>query len=150
MPETLIKRLVTEDLALNKTVLAKLAAMGIVSKKSLSRVALNTIGQYKKRFSQELADGATRKQALRETLADKQNLVNRVENTIVFEVGKEIKDQYEGEFYVWLPSDAQEPDPEHALNYGKKFQIGDGEMPGERWGCRCGMQILVDDSELEL
>lgn len=68
----------------------------------------------------------------------------------MFQVAGEIKDRYEGEFYIWLPSDAEEPDPEHQLNYGKKFQVGEGEMPGDRFGCRCGMEILVPETKLDL
>ena len=53
------------------------------------------------------------------------------------------------EFYRWMPSDAKNPDPEHQLLYGKIFRVGEGDkegnMPGERYGCRCGIEWL--DSE---
>jgi uncharacterized protein YunC (DUF1805 family) len=43
------------------------------------------------------------------------------------------------------------PDSQHQLLYGKKFKVGtgdkEGNMPGERWGCMCGMKILdVDEN----
>ena len=73
-----------------------------------------------------------------------------MQNETVFQIGQEIKAEYEGEFYEWLPSDAEEPDPLHQLNYGQVFRIGDGEQPGDRYGCRCGMNILVPEKKLEL
>jgi hypothetical protein len=76
--------------------------------------------------------------------------VARVQNAVVYEIAQDIKDQYRGEFYEWLPSDAETPDPIHQLNYGKKFQMGKGEMPGDRYGCRCGMNVLVSESTLSL
>ncbi len=77
-------------------------------------------------------------------------MVSRVKSAILNQVSKDIKEKYRGEAYIWLPSTATVPDEKHALNYGGIFQIGKGEMPGERWGCQCGMQILVNDSKLEL
>ena len=47
-----------------------------------------------------------------------------------------------------MPSDAKNPDPEHQLLYGKIFRVGegdkDGNMPGERYGCRCGIEWLSE------
>ena len=68
----------------------------------------------------------------------------------MYQVSQEIKDKYKGDKYEWLPSDAEDPDPEHQLNYGKIFTIGEGEMPNERYGCRCGMRILTEDESLKL
>lgn len=84
----------------------------------------------------------------KEVLGDKKLLVSRVQNAILNEVSKEIKQTYRGEFYEWLPSEAENPDPDHEKNYGKIFQVGVGEMPGERFGCKCGMRILVKEDTL--
>ena len=83
-------------------------------------------------------------------LGDKKLMVARVQNAIVQQVSKEIREAYRGEAYKWLPSDAAEPDPIHQLNYGKVFNVGEGEQPGDRFGCRCGMQILVKETKLAL
>lgn len=149
-PKKTIKDLLTKRLTLNRVVLARLAATGIVSERTLAGVALNVINEYRNRVAYEIDEGLTRDEAVDEAIGDKAALVNRVENAIVYQVSQEIKEKYEGERYQWLPSDAETPDPEHQLNYGKIFIVGDGEMPGERWGCRCGMRILTDDEELEL
>ena len=133
----------SNKLTLNKTALTFVSNVSIVSKEKVSSLTLDVIAIYKNRYKEE-------KISVEESVGDKKLLVNRVQNAIVLQVSKEIRNQYEGEFYIWLPSDAENPDPEHQLNYGKKFQIGVGEMPGERFGCRCGMQILVKEDTLSI
>jgi hypothetical protein len=143
-PESKIKRLVSKgSVSLKKTALSFVDAVDFLDKKAVSRVALKTIRSYKKRIKDEAADKS-------ELLKDPRLLVQRVQNEVVLQITNEIKDSYSGEQYEWLPSDADEPDPEHQLNYGKVFTIGEGEMPGERYGCRCGMNILVKGSRLKL
>lgn len=142
-PEQKIKKLISGRLTLNKAALSFVDDLDFLSKKTVVKTALQTIKSYRKRFEEvpEIRD---------DVLEDKQLLVNRVQNTVIHEIAGEIHDQYHGEYYKWLPSDAIVPDPLHQLKYGKKFQIGKGEMPGERYGCRCGMLILVDETKLEL
>lgn len=142
-PEKQLKKLVGNNVSLKKTALRFVDASEVVSKKSVRKVALKTIKSYKDRIK---LDPSIKE----EILKNPRQLIQRVQNEVVLQVSNEIKTKYRGEFYIWLPSDADEPDPEHQLNYGKKFQIGDGEMPGERYGCRCGMQIITEDSTLEL
>ncbi len=142
-PVKKIEKLISSRLTLNRAVLSTIADAEFLSKKTLERTALKVIKSYKERFKEdpEIKD---------QVLEDKKLLCNRVQNEVLSEVADEIKDQYRGEFYKWLPSDAEEPDPLHQLNYGRKFQIGKGEMPGDRYGCRCGMSILVKENKLEL
>ncbi len=150
LPESKIKGMVSAKLSLNRAALSTLADTGILSKRKLTEVALRVIKQYKERFETEKESGLSVQVAKEEALGDKELLVNRVQNTAVHEVAKDIKQGYRGEYYQWLPSDADEPDPLHQLNYGGKFQIGKGEMPGDRYGCRCGMNILVPGTQLEI
>lgn len=150
-PKFLVKQLVTKDLTLNRTVLSMLARTGFMSKKTLEDVALKVIRQYKSSYKAEIADGASAVEALDEVLNGKRLMVQRVQNAIVSEVSQEIKNSYAGDFFIWLPSTANEPDPLHQLNYGKKFRIRTAlELPGERFGCQCGMKILVPGTELDL
>lgn len=111
---------------------------GALDRKSLDNVALKVIKQYKEKNNLDAID-----------LTDKQ-AIQRIQNNAVYEIAQGIKENYTGEKYEWLPSDAEEPDPEHQLNYGKIFTIGEGEMPGDRYGCKCGMNILVKESRLTL
>lgn len=142
-PEKKIKKLVSSRATLKKTALSFVSEIDFISKKSVADVALKTIKGYKKRIKAD-PDIKT------ELLDDAAQLVQRVQNEVILQISEGIRANYAGESYIWLPSDADEPDPEHQLNYGKTFQIGDGEQPGDRYGCRCGMQILVEASRLEL
>lgn len=149
LPDKAVEKLVTQKLTLNK---AAVRALGtdILSKPTLEKVALKVIKQYNQTYGDFKDAGLSNAAALEETLNDKALMLARVQNAAVYEVSQEIQNKYEGEFYEWLPSDANEPDPEHQLNYGEKFQLGVGEAPGDRYGCRCGMNILVNESQLKL
>lgn len=153
-PESKIKKLVSSRLTLKKTALNFVDAVDFIDKKSVSKIALKTIDSYQKRVANEQVqagfDSSAGKDLEKEILSDPKQLIQRVQNEVVFQVSNAIKENYDGENYEWLPSDAEEPDPEHQLNYGKIFTIGDGEMPGERIGCRCGMRILVKQTKLNL
>jgi len=140
LPDKKVARLVTQRLTLNR---AAVLALGddVLSKKTIEKVATKVIRSYKATFEEK---------TLAETLNDKALLLQRVQNAATHEVSQEIQDKYAGEEYEWLPSDADEADPEHQLNYGKIFKLGEGEAPGDRYGCRCGMNILVRETKLEL
>lgn len=142
-PQRKIKKLIKSNVSLKRTALAFVDSFTFIDKKAVSGVALKTIKSYEDRLASDAIEKS-------EILKDPKLLIQRVQNEVVFQISNEIKGKYNGEFYEWLPSDADEPDPEHQLNYGKVFQIGVGEMPGDRIGCRCGMNILVDQTELKL
>lgn len=149
-PKKKIEKLITQRLTLNRAVLSSLTDSGILSKKTLQDIALRVLKQYRTKRKEEIADGLSKAAATDVAVNDKRLMIQRVQNAAIFEINSEIKRQYRGEFYEWLPSDAAEPDPIHQLNYGQTFQLGKGEAPGDRYGCRCGMEILVDESKLEL
>jgi hypothetical protein len=142
-PRSKVAKLVTSRLTLKKAALSFVSEFDFLDKQAIARVALKAIKSYKTRVKED--------PDLRADLVDDPALlVQRVQNEVVTQIAGEIRDNYAGEFYIWLPSSAEEPDPEHQLNYGQKFQVGDGEQPGDRYGCQCGMEILVDGSTLEL
>ena len=142
-PEKKIKKLMSGNISLKKTALSFVDDIDFISKRDIKSVALNVIKNYQARIK----DDPSIKSDLKE---DPAQLIQRVQNEVCLQVTDGIKENYSGEFYIWLPSDAEEPDPEHQLKYGQKFQIGVGEMPGDRIGCRCGMEILVKDSTLNI
>lgn len=142
-PGKKIEKLLSSRLSLKRAALSFASKIDFLDEDAIARVALKTIKGYKERVKDD-------PDVKEEILDDPAQLIQRVQNEVVTQVAGEIKDKYTGEFYVWLPSDADEPDPEHQLNYGETFQVGVGEMPGDRYGCRCGMEILVDDSTLDL
>lgn len=142
-PESKIKKMMTQRVTLKKSAFKFLDDSDVIAKENVVDVALKVIKSYKERIKED-------RDVKDEITDDPKLLINRVQNEVVLQISNEIKSQYDGEFYIWLPSDAEEPDPEHQANYGEKFQIGVGEMPGERYGCRCGMEILTEDTKLQL
>lgn len=145
-----VERLVTQRLTLNRAAVATLSRTSGLSKTAVERIALRVIKSYRKTYGDERRAGVSITQAIEDALNDKRLMLHRVQNAVVHEITEDIKRQYRGEHYEWLPSDADEPDPLHQLNYGKIFQLGVGEAPGDRYGCRCGMRILVNESQLKL
>lgn len=146
--EKQLERLVTNKLTLNRAALTTIHNATGIPKSRLEKAAIKAIREYRARFKRERAAGLSVKEATAETLAERRLIVTRMQSLIVYEVSQDIKEEYKGERYRWLPSGAQTPDPKHQLNYGKIFIVGRGEMPGDRWGCQCGMEILVDEKEL--
>lgn len=145
-----VENLVTDNLTLNKAAVKTLANMNLLTEAKVTEIAIRVINGYKEKYKNLRSEGEDKSDALANALNDKVNMVREVENAALYAISQEIKLNYRGEFYIWLPSDAETPDPVHQLNYGKKFQIGKGEMPGDRYGCHCGMQILVDETRLDL
>lgn len=148
-PATKIKKLLKKK---GDTISIKKAALGFVddidavSKKSVADIALKTVASYNERIDADpdLADAL---------FDDPKQLIQRVQNEVIFQVHNAIKDSYGGNTGTWLPSTAAEPRPEHQLNYGKTYVIGegiDGVEPGDEYGCQCGVQIDTPDSSLEI
>jgi hypothetical protein len=143
-PKAKLKRILNKDLSLKKAALMFVDGIDFLDRKAVTSTALKVIKNYRKR-AKDLS-----RAEIRELATNPKQLIHQVQNEVVYEIAQEIKGNYPGEKYKWLASDAEEPDPEHQLLYGEIRTIGDGEMPGERPGCRCGMEILVEEKTLEL
>lgn len=146
-PPAKIEKLLKGNVTLKKSALSFVDSVDFLDRKAVARVALNTVKSYKARIKDALGNKSDVKA---EIVEDPKLLIQRVQNEVVSQISSEIRSSYSGEKYEWLPSDAEEPDPEHQLNYGKIFIVGEGEQPGDRIGCRCGMNILVKETELDL
>ncbi len=145
-PKSKIKKAITKNLTLKKAAFNFVDKIDVLDKQIVTEVALKTLKSYKQR----VADDPSLKDELANNPAQ---LVQRVQNLVILEVHDKIKEVYRGERAVWLPSDADEPRPEHQLLYGQEYIIGegiDGVEPGDEYGCRCGVQILTDDTQLKL
>jgi hypothetical protein len=145
-----VKELVKKDLGLKKAALNSIEGVNVLDKKTLQDVALKVLEGYRERVEVLREQGYTKAEAVASFQKDPKLLVQRVQNATSYEISQRIKETYEGEFFIWLPSTAVVPDEEHAKKYGKRFRIGVGEMPGDRYGCQCGMEILVDAKRLKL
>lgn len=157
-PKAKIKRIVSQKMSLKRTILSQIGTEQIpIDNGSLARVARNTLQGYKERIAKETVDEGFEKSAgdalKKELIADPKQLIQRVQNEVVYQVHQGIKDKYSGQRARWLPSDAEDPRPEHQKNYGKVYIIGegiDGVEPGDEYGCKCGVEILTDDTKLDL
>jgi hypothetical protein len=152
-PPAKIKRMISSRMGVKRTALAIVDAaaeteIGLINKKKVLDVAIKTIAGYQQRI-----EAATSSEVRDLILDDPKQLIQRVQNEFVFQAQKKLQEQYKGQRARWLPSSADEPDPEHQKNYGKEYEIGegiDGEEPGDRFGCKCGVEILNQPSiELE-
>lgn len=153
-PEAKIKRMLSRKLDLKRAALSFVDSVPFIDKKAVTKVALKTVRGYQERVAKKQVEAGFEKGAgedlEKDLIKNPRQLIQRVQNEVLWQVKEEIKHQYRGEKYEWLPSDAEEPDPEHQLKYGEIFEIGVGEMPGDREGCKCGMRILVNETELSL
>lgn len=153
-PDAKIKRLVSKRLDFKRAALSFIDDIPFINKKAVADVTLKTLKSYRQRRDKEVAENKAAGQELEDDLQKSpMQLIQRVQNEVIFQVSQEIRSTYGDEWAEWLPSDADEPDPEHQLNYGKTFKISEGingEIPGERIGCKCGMRIFTKDSELKL
>lgn len=146
-----LDNLVTENLTLNRAVLNSLEQTGPLGKKTLQDVGLAVLKDYREKVERlREEDGLTKAEAREEVLENQKLMVNRIQNATVREVSKKVREKYHGEYYTWLKSTAASPDKKHRRKWGKKFQIGKGEAPGEREGCKCGMEIHVKAKQLRL
>lgn len=160
-PPSKIKRMVSSRMGLKRTALSFVdraadSDVGVLDKKAVAEVARKTVRGYQERIAKATVDADFEKSAgaevATEILDDPKQLIQRVQNEFVFQAQKKIQAQYKGQRARWLPSSADEPDPEHQANYGKEYIIGegiDGEEPGDRFGCKCGVEIL-NETSLEL
>lgn len=148
-PRAKIKRMISSRMSVKRTALAIVDAaaeteIGLIDKKKVIDTALKTVAGYQKRIEE-----ATSTEVRDQILDDPKQLIQRVQNEFVFQAQKKLQEQYKGQRARWLPSSADEPDPEHQKNYGKEYIIGegiDGEEPGDRFGCKCGVEILNEAS----
>lgn len=157
-PKSKIKRMVSDRMSLRRTVLANIGTDEIpIDNGSLTKVVRNTISAYKQRIAKAIVENQFERSAGTEEkdaiLADPKQLIQRVQNEIIYQTHQRIQDRYAGQKARWLPSDAEEPRPEHQAHYGKIYVIGegiDGVEPGDEWGCKCGVEILTDETKLDI
>lgn len=154
-PESKIKKMVSSRFSVKRTILATLGTKALpLDQTSILSVALKTMKAYKDRISKAKdIEASAGNEIKKEIIKDPRQLIQRVQNAVIFQVHKGIKEKYAGEKARWLPSDATEPRPEHQKYYGKIYTIGegiDGEEPGDLPGCKCGVEIITNETQLDL
>jgi hypothetical protein len=145
-----VEKILSGRVTVKKTALGFLDEVEGIDKKQVLDVALKTVKGYKERIK---AAGDEAGDVKADLVDDPKQLVQRVQNEIVFQMHEGIRRNYKGQRARWLPSDADEPRPEHQLNYGKEYIIGEGINgiePGDEYGCKCGVEILDETGQLDL
>lgn len=139
--------LLADDLTIKKRYLKALVQATSATGKEITAQAYEAVEFYTKK--EEALKAAGERAFKAEALNGQALLTQRLKNFLVYSEVQEQKKRHKGRMYRWLPSSAAEPDPEHQLLYGKIFREGtgdkDGYMPGERWGCQCGIEWLDGD-----
>lgn len=154
-PKRKIERILSSRMSVKRQALAFLKDAPFIDSEEVAETALKTVRDYKKRIAKERSQrGASEGRELqRQLLASPKQLVQRIQNLVIWQINEKIQKKYKGKLARWLPSDAEEPDPLHQLNYGLTYIVGEGingEEPGDREGCKCGVEILVDETSLDL
>lgn len=142
------KNILGRDYSLKNEVKRALLKADVMTERQIDSMADKVTDFYISKAERLQAEGI--KAYRKEAINNEKLMKERVEMAVTYyEVDKEAK-AHEGGFYRWLPSEAKEPEPEHALLYGKVFKVGegdkDGNMPMQRYGCRCGIEWLSDET----
>lgn len=144
--------LLDDGLDIKKRYLKALVRATSLSGRKISAEVYKTVEFYAAKESALKAAGEKAFKA--EALNGQSLLTQRLKNFLVYSEVQEQRKHHKGRMYRWLPSAAAEADPEHQLLYGKIFREGegdkDGNMPGERWGCQCGIEWLDEAEDLIL
>lgn len=135
--------LLTDGLDIKKRYLKALVRATGISGRKITAEVYKTVDFYAEK---EAALKAAGERAFKqEALNGQALLTSRLKNFLVYSEVQQQRKRHKGKMYRWLPSSAENPDPEHQLLYGKVRREGEGEMPGERWGCQCGIEWLDDE-----
>ena len=139
--------LTKQNLTLKKKATQALILATNVAAKDLSTTVAGVVSVYQNKIDDLRDEGLPKAKAALLAKGSEALLRQRIENLVVYSEVQRLKNENEGEFYRWLPSGASDPDPQHQLLYGKIFKVGEGDsegnMPAERYGCQCGMEILT-------
>lgn len=138
-------RLLNSDLELKQLALQSILKATNLSKREVEATVYKVVDNYEKKIKKLKKEKVKSFKA--KALNNEILLKDRIENLVLWNEVQNLKKEHEGQYYRWLPSSSKEPDPEHQLLYGKIFKVGEGDkegnMPSERYGCKCGMQILT-------
>lgn len=139
--------LLSDNLEIKKRYLQALVRATSLSGREITAEVYKTVDFYEQKEAALKAAGV--KAFKQEALNGQELLKARLKNFLVYSEIQRQRKEHKGRMYRWLPSNANEPDPEHQLLYGHIFREGegdkDGNMPGERWGCQCGIEWLENE-----
>lgn len=140
------RSMLTRDIDPKQTIIKTLVTATTVTKRELDGTYRRAIEFYDEKKDRLKDEGV---KAFKAEALDKEKLLKaRLKQLVIWNEVQALKKEHKGQRYRWLPSGAKEPRPEHQLLYGKVFNVGEGDsngfMPGEDWGCQCGIEWLDD------
>ena len=156
-PETILKKSLPKDffdgdllkkknLTLKQNAMQALILATSFSKREINSTVAKVADIYQQKIDDLSDEGIPKAKASVIAKSGEKLLKQRIAGLVIFDAVQQIKAENENDFYDWLPSASDTPDPEHALLYGKRFKVGEGDkegnMPMERYGCNCGMRII--------
>ena len=156
-PETILKKSLPKDffnadllkkknLTLKQNAMQALILATSFSKREINSTVAKVADIYQRKIDDLSDEGIPKTKASVIAKSGEKLLKQRIAGLVIFDAVQNIKAENEGEKYRWLPSSSDTPDPEHQLLYGKIFDVGEGDsegnMPMERYGCNCGIEIL--------
>ena len=74
-------------------------------------------------------------------------------NNYSYYLAQNLKNRQKVQWAIWLPSSSINRRPSHIRNYGEKFRLDrgiNGVIPGEEYGCKCGIQLIDDPAMVDL
>lgn len=143
--------LVSKNFTLQKGAISAINRARLATGRPIDKTVYDVLLQYKAKYKDLIAaEDFGKAQAFEAALNGENLLRQRIEQAVIFDKIQDLKAQHKGEYYRWMPSSAENPDPQHGLLYGKIFRVGegdkDGNMPGERYGCQCGIEWIDSDT----
>lgn len=119
------------------------------------RAQLQILTQASKHFNAPNLAKDARKTIARISNTPNQNYAANLYNTVLGILTTSITEEYyrtanPNQMVTWLPSDAEEQDLEHALNYGKTMTVKTAQKKGLgiRIGCKCGFSFKKEDDTI--
>lgn len=134
------ERLLGKKFSIKRTFLRALVTAAELDEQELKDSYARTIKFYREKEKKLEEENAKRPEA--KAANGEKLLKTRVENLVVYSQSQKLKDEHDGEYYIWLPSSSEEPRPEHQLLYGEIRKVGVGEFPNDDYGCKCGAYFL--------
>ena len=156
-PETILKKSLPKDffdgdllkkknLTLKQNAMQALILATSFSKREINSTVAKVADIYQRKIDDLSDEGIPKAKASVIAKSGEKLLKQRIAGLVIFDAVQNIKAENEDDFYEWLPSSSDTPDPEHQLLYGQIKKVGEGDkegnMPMERYGCNCGLRII--------
>ena len=156
LPKGFWRKELLNKFEIKKEYLRALTTSKAINGRKIKASIYRTIAEYENKYKSlivaaggNLTKSKAYNEAYNEAVKEEALVKQRIENAVVYDEVQELKKEHAGANYRWLPSDAQKARPQHQLLYGKIFKVGEGDsngnMPGEDYGCRCGLEFLDEE-----